>query len=683
MEIEENLTPETKSGHPFAEKSAFAPATWPQLVIVAVLAMLFTLFVLQYSSRIGRLAGDIVPDDSGYFVDGAKRLQKFYSGGIPALWKSYLENEPHSPWSSALTLGAFLLFGLEDWAPYALNASLVAVTLWFATRLVAPASCYLQLGAIVFALTTPFLLNAVHEFRPDYAAALFTAIGSFLLLLSGRSDDLRSAAQGSLFFGLAFLAKPSISPLTLAMFGLSVAAAILLRTEFQWRSLYSRTNIRLALWTLLPCLLVALPHYVVHHKGIFGYIHASLFAKSAEVWKSNLSLKDSLLYYLVGRGGEAMLGFHIYVIGTLAIVSLIILWRQGDRGSRRFLLAMIGVLIVSFIIPTFTNNKSPFFGLTFQLFLFFFLLFLVATAAAALAPQRRRIFVVPVVALFFGGVIFFPASPATLKTEEDGIASVAGKQMNRALVDALRQDDLGNRKEQIVFTNTVGFVNGATLEWLLFKARLRFKVDGSASAELADYRKDVSKANYLILNDVNAYGQATGLPIWKLAGDLVSMVRERPDFKLVRTLPSANGGQYYLYRNLRAKTPPLFFGWSRSENLLVNGRSRCAFVPRASVWFDRDREYPLSLKTTLLSEVAQTYRVLLNGKEVFRQSAQPKEPVNVVVELLAEAGENRLDFEFDQAALRDSVRDLPVTFQKLQIVYNFDSVPPLFGPAAR
>jgi 4-amino-4-deoxy-L-arabinose transferase-like glycosyltransferase len=81
--------------------------------------------------------------------------------------------------------------------------------------------------------TAPFAAQGVMQFRPDFAAGLFTAIGIVLLLRGNFADSTRThRLAAGLAFGFALLAKRTGSPFTLGIvLGSLVLAGICDRVE--------------------------------------------------------------------------------------------------------------------------------------------------------------------------------------------------------------------------------------------------------------------------------------------------------------------------------------------------------------------------------------------------------------------------------------------------------------------
>ena len=160
------------------------PSTRWILVLLAI-SGLFTANVIQWSLRYGRLAMDPVADDVNYLIDGFQRINILSTAGFRAFCNSFIQSPPHSPWSTLLASIAFAFFGVHDWAPYLLNGFLVFLLLLVAWDLVDLRNSFSRVAIISVILLLQLTFQAVLEFRPDFALALFTAIFSLLLLKMG------------------------------------------------------------------------------------------------------------------------------------------------------------------------------------------------------------------------------------------------------------------------------------------------------------------------------------------------------------------------------------------------------------------------------------------------------------------------------------------------------------------
>src|SRR5438477_6809926 len=130
-----------------------------------VLSALFTMVMVNYSFRYGRLAVGPTDDDCNYMVDALQRLNILFHSP-----KQFVHNlvqfPPHSPFSSALAMVAFLVFGPHQWAPYVANGLVVFMMLLIIDFLATPAGLLAKIASIIFAFAFPFTANVVTEFRP-------------------------------------------------------------------------------------------------------------------------------------------------------------------------------------------------------------------------------------------------------------------------------------------------------------------------------------------------------------------------------------------------------------------------------------------------------------------------------------------------------------------------------------
>jgi len=182
------------------------------------IAVVFTSAIVQYSLRDGRLVIPPSFDDVGYMADGATRLCNFYQMGALPAFQNYVQDPPHSPYSTLLATAAFAVFGIRDWAPYAANGLLILAYLAFADHLLRGLPIWQKLLATVVLLSVPISAMAVHEFRPDHASALLIVLGGILILERPFiTASWRRLLTIGAIFGLALLTKTPTFPATLAM----------------------------------------------------------------------------------------------------------------------------------------------------------------------------------------------------------------------------------------------------------------------------------------------------------------------------------------------------------------------------------------------------------------------------------------------------------------------------------
>lgn len=287
---------------------------------VILAGVLFTMLQIQQSSFQGQLSLPIAFDDIVYFVDALRRLHGIYEQGLPHLIQSWFEKPPHSPTSTLTPLLGFALLGHRDWAPAAANGLYLIGFLTFVAYITAHLSWLSRTTIVLIVLTCPLAGHLIVESRPDILCGLATACASFLLLKNSVSEERRQQQilAGALA-GLAFLAKPSISPVTVSIL-FSVLFTVTLQDWLRVRDSFDSKPKKLkSLSQILPLLrqyttfvvvtlLISLPHYLVAIRQIVGYIHATMFGTNKDLWQTDYPAAEQASYYISGAGGKMMFG---------------------------------------------------------------------------------------------------------------------------------------------------------------------------------------------------------------------------------------------------------------------------------------------------------------------------------------------------------------------------------------
>ena len=246
---------------------------------------------------------------------------------------------------TVMAVTGFTLFGMRDWAPYVMNSLLALIYFLTADRLLRGVATVQKILCFVFLAYVPFVGMAVHEFRPDGAAALFTAAGVCTLLAKPfvQARRRRKVIAG-VWFGVAMPTKPTVFPQTLALgFG-----AIALATLCDWAIARRRPKLKATAkaWAavLVPFILIPLPHYLYNGPRILFYMHDVLFGYYRETYQFKGTPADHLLYYLSGRGGRIMLGQYVWILPAVILFSatgLAVMGRRRDwmRGAAMVIVA--------------------------------------------------------------------------------------------------------------------------------------------------------------------------------------------------------------------------------------------------------------------------------------------------------------------------------------------------------
>jgi hypothetical protein len=344
-------------------------------------SLLFTLTALQYSMRHGRLGLPSMFDDVVYLLDAGQRLEEFYNDGIGALLKGLAVRPLRSPYSTFEAFFSFMVFGLHDWAPYAGNAVLIMGFLLLADRLTAGLKSWHKACLIAILMSFPMFARAAMTCRPDFAAALLTTAGVFAVAGTRRSKEsfiraaMRRKVAAGAIFGLAFLAKPSVFPSTLAiMFACIGAAAVCHLVRHPVRTGDVRrywSTVRATLPCLATAFLVALPYFAVQGTRTCRYIYDNTLGDSAGVWVFHGSVWQNVAYYVLGPGADGMLHGQLLVL-EISIAAAALFYLAGGRW--RHLTGSVPVaaaLAAAYAACTVNRMKNDFLGATFQALLVF------------------------------------------------------------------------------------------------------------------------------------------------------------------------------------------------------------------------------------------------------------------------------------------------------------------------
>jgi len=543
-----------------ADRAAPRPApTWAwlraNLPWWIALAALFTAVFVHLSVRFGRLQADLQGDDMMYFLDGLDRLEQLRIDGLSGVAVGYLHRPPHSPWSSCLAAACFAIFGLKEWGPFLGNGLLILVLVGFVDFLAIGRGPWSRGLCVFMACTAPFAAQGVMQFRPDFAAGLFTAIGVVLLLRdnfaeSGRAHRLAAGAS----FGLALLAKPTGSPFTLGIvMGTLVLAAICDRVARRDVTV-GRVAASWA-WCLGPMLALAAPHYALAWRHIAAIVELNTVSPQAEVWTMSRGQPFPWYYYLTGLGGRMMLRNHLYLFVAICLASLaFVIHRRYVVASVRHL-AFAVVLSVAWAFPTMLGSFNPFFTQTFTVLLLFCAVLAVCDVLPRV-PRTGRGF------RWAWGLLVTGALSACLigiGSRPSGRAPDQARiRLNREIYrEVLRHVRPGPEEpEERVFLTCNGDIAPETLTWLARKKgwNVSFQAEGM-STDLNRFRREIDGASFVLAVTTRGKGKVhPWLPSAAVADTVLEMMRSRHDFREVAAFGPLGTKEYYLFaRDRRAR----------------------------------------------------------------------------------------------------------------------------------
>lgn len=326
----------------------------------------FAGFVFEKSMLHGRLSGMPMYDDVVYFVDAMSRVSIYEREGWAGVGRDFVANPPHSPYSTALAFGSFLAFGKNDWAPYVGNSLLVLGTLAYVVSLNRRIPGWGAALGVGVMLGVPVLGLSMHEFRPDLACALVTAI--LLCEITFTHSENRTWRRAILLgglLGLALTIKPSVCPVTFLLTGAALfinfcADLIDPTRKISWQ--------RLLLFPVsvgLFGMLFFTPYLIIAHEHIFDYIYTNVFGNNRKFNVTKGTWWEHLIYYFNGYAGRWGLGEARWLLVAWSMLGLLFVGGGLLSGRRSTLIRLGCVVAACFMLPTLNAVKQPYFGSVF------------------------------------------------------------------------------------------------------------------------------------------------------------------------------------------------------------------------------------------------------------------------------------------------------------------------------
>jgi len=520
-----------------------------QLIFIAVaviIAAIFVAFQIQVARDFGVLALPPTYDDIGYFNDAAVRLQTLQQHGLLAVIREYIANPPHAPGSTLIAAIGFLLFGISPTSAVAANflplLAVVVVMLWTFRGVHIAAGATLTVALL---MGVPFFGIAVVEFRPDMWCAAFIVIGTAAAAL----HDPRHKSV-AVFVGLcaaaALLMKPTFAPLTAILF----AMAWVMRLA---PSILKSGNLGLAIRSALiiagAIVVLAGPHYAIAAPRLIWYYQMHVFGAGAPLWTPDLSVAETLLYYVSGPGGRPWLGDWVPLVLGLPILLPVAVYMAGDRTLALRLCILVAVTVLAYLIVTLPGNKSAFLGVVFPAYLVGFLVLATQAGANYLNGRLRLLhFAIPVAALYLLGITAFRDPWVQLYGPYLPAESVADRQtVYREAYNTLSSDP-AIRQKRVLFAQVDQYLNPENV-------RFRFYEMGAAPPTfIGDYFNAnmetllgwVEEADYVVTISSDYPNGLSWLPSYPLNEQINSILAD--DLAEVRSIqPEATSGRVLIY----------------------------------------------------------------------------------------------------------------------------------------
>ncbi len=515
----------------------------------------FALASIMQSMRQGQLAAPATYDDITYFVDAGRRLLGFYNAGFPSLFEGYLRDPPHAPMSTATSFIGFLLFGFHDWSQALVNTVWVVALLLVIRRWFAGLPAFVTASVVIAVLAWPVLGFLVIEGRPDIVNGFLLAFGCIGLVerpwvTAGRGRLLAIA----LLFAAALLTKPSVFPITIALYGVSLAVATGLDYLDSGRMLSIRSMLARNATAAGITLVVVLPHYIVGIGHQIEYILRTTFTTEKDLWAVKLPPYEQATFYLWGEGGRQTMAAWVFVTAALVALAIAGLVVARDRAALRRVAGMALVFAVSFAFVSIPAHKSAFLGVQVTAFcLVFFLIAGRAVFTAALASGRGgKVMAV----LLAAGLVATALSSFQWhwfhRTGRPSVATAEELAKRHALIDAVHDAvrPQGETASKVYFPAAAYYLNDYILDFAFVR-------DGDAdddafddhrSGDLAAHLANIKTATHVVLLSPDDPDVLNWLPSATSLGAVREAVAADPAFVKVASLqPIVSGGPIEIY----------------------------------------------------------------------------------------------------------------------------------------
>ncbi len=517
------------------------------LAIIAAVAV--SIVYLHMSQMGGRLSRDLDYDDVRYVMDAAKRLAEGSEQGIGAFLLSFLDDPPHSPYSTLLATAGLQIGGYHEIAIYTTNSILLVLVAWFLARQFGAAGTGVVAWIVAAFLLSPLAYIAIHDFRPDIALGFATAAMVWWFSRGLAYGEHRAFTWAGIAFGAALLIKPAFFAHTLALaLGLSGIHLLLLVSPGVGAQIL-RPQLRDLGRFLLIGLLMALPHFAVAGGAIFTYFWSNTQGANSDLWSLSAVLSPGAVA-LVFLKMQVTAGYQLLLAASLVIFGLA--WTIYTKNYRDLLMlaCLAGMALASFAILVFGRTLNGFFFASFQSLVLLAGMFSLSRIANVVAGNRRHALL---------GAAWLALSWAVLANQSivhprvysdsnrfhswnERIAELIARELS-----SLGAADTGSFQPQ-VFVAAEGGVNALTLSWTSLKKGLRLEMTPlPGSKRLAQYVSRAGEAHFVVVANSVGANIAWRMPSSAMQAPLLSALLQDHAFRLLE--PPGRDTRYFVFAN--------------------------------------------------------------------------------------------------------------------------------------
>jgi len=454
------------------------------ILVVTAAALLIAAAAMSRSFYDGRMASPVTHNDVNYFLIGIRDVVTLREHGVLAIINNFIHRAEHAPIASYQAMLAYLIFGINDWAPYASNLVYVLLFLGVAAYLMRGCPIVVLVAAMVTVIAMPLTSSTLTEFAPELVCSLFTAIGALLMLrLPLFGAPLGARFRAGICFCLGFLAHPSAFAFTLIAVLGTVGLMFLRDVIFIGKTGIGRLLSESALNVVLSTWLAGL-YMIPAFETYWAYFYRTTLNPATRVrWvDATMSLHQHITYYLFGTGGQFMFGNRLW--GCFAVIGCGIAaasWRRDWQSTSRQVELLI-VATLFWLIPTLSPVKVPFFAAAFGYALIFLTVMALGSIFDSL-PAKVAITVVSSIALLLllSDTSHLPV-PNTPQTPVE-------RDFDFSAINRLKADLFGNATDsqpvKVYMTNVGAYANNI-LEYYMLKVDPSLHWEFDAGLFIAD-----------------------------------------------------------------------------------------------------------------------------------------------------------------------------------------------------
>lgn len=688
----------TLNRHPTSDQSSSIsePRAWQNVGIAILAALLFTGVSLSFSGQYGRLLFEVDYEDVITHIDGLQRYRDLSEGGVLGYLRGYVEAPPHAPLHSLLATVSFGIFGVHDASPYIGNF-LVILGYFGAVLYVLPRSTPIAVKSLglVFSAGFPVAFLSVHDFRPDYPAAVFSVWGVLLLL---DWNPLRDAKLRCWLAGFAFAAtllwKPTVFPYTMAIGGVALTACVI-RSQIP-RFNIGQTSIAIVkTWPFFAAnAILALPHFIIAGPKLIEYMIRNQIGADKASWSLKGSFWENSTYHFLGYSGDFQLGQQKWLLLVVLGVALVVFLSNSKArevlGPWQFGAGCV-VTAIAFFGVAINHHDNPYFGLVFQILLILLCALVLVRCwdgSRTFSKVWRYATGVVLALLLISPVVIGSPWPKFRHAANLGQHDVLtySKTINRDIMDLLKRH-LASADQGNVLITTYGLISNHTLQWMADKEALPMTVTGLPNKSMQDLHWIINQqeqhhqvVDFIIATEPGAYGVHAFLPSAKTAGEILEVVQTNSDFEAIGSFTAPGGAKVHVFQ--RSSN---FGGWSTASGLSARVLAerdgnlparQFACWPSATLVRDSATADQILLEMRWVPvAVGTSVSVLCNGEPVFQSPQTTDRSLqSASIPLSLKLGTNSVELVFD--GVSRGVEGKPaVTFTRLKFAPVSDLTP--------